>query len=82
VLTLACLRLGVLPVMALPAHRRHERSYRAEHAEAVAVAVPGAVGGWRPLSRTLTERDRRSWQCRPARSTVDLPDSPLVHPGC
>jgi len=40
VLTLACLRVGVVPVMALPGHRRHELSYLAEHAEAVAVAVP------------------------------------------
>jgi 2,3-dihydroxybenzoate-AMP ligase len=40
VLTLACLRVGILPVMALPGHRRHEIAYLAEHAEAVAIAVP------------------------------------------
>jgi len=40
VLTLACLRVGVVPVMALPGHRRHELAYLAEHAEAVAIAVP------------------------------------------
>jgi 2,3-dihydroxybenzoate-AMP ligase len=40
VLTLACLRVGVVPVMALPGHRRHELGYLAEHAEAVAIAVP------------------------------------------
>jgi 2,3-dihydroxybenzoate-AMP ligase len=40
VLTLACLRAGIVPVMALPAHRRHELSYLARHAEAVAIAVP------------------------------------------
>lgn len=40
VLTLACLRLGVIPVMALPGHRRHEIAYLAEHAEAVAIAIP------------------------------------------
>ncbi|MFH5823704.1 (2,3-dihydroxybenzoyl)adenylate synthase [Georgenia sp. AZ-5] len=43
VLTLACLRAGIVPVMALPGHRRHEMSYFVEHAEAVAVAVPGLL---------------------------------------
>lgn len=40
VLTIACLRAGVVPVMALPAHRRTELSYLAAHAEASAIAVP------------------------------------------
>ena len=40
VLTMACLRVGIVPVMALPAHRRIELSYLVEHAEAVAIAVP------------------------------------------
>ncbi|HTK66199.1 MAG TPA: AMP-binding protein [Pseudonocardia sp.] len=40
VLTLACLRAGVVPVMALPAHRRAELGYLAVHAEATAIAVP------------------------------------------
>jgi salicylate---CoA ligase len=40
VLTLACLRAGIVPVMALPAHRRAELAYLAEHAEATAIAVP------------------------------------------
>jgi 2,3-dihydroxybenzoate-AMP ligase len=40
VLTLACLRAGIVPVMALPAHRRSELSYLATHAEATAIAVP------------------------------------------
>ena len=40
VLTLACLRAGIVPVMALPAHRRTELTYLTEHAEAVAIAVP------------------------------------------
>ncbi|CAN5115207.1 (2,3-dihydroxybenzoyl)adenylate synthase [soil metagenome] len=40
VLTLACLRAGIVPVMALPAHRRTELSYLAAHAEASAIAVP------------------------------------------
>ncbi|MFF4777142.1 (2,3-dihydroxybenzoyl)adenylate synthase [Microtetraspora fusca] len=40
VLTLACLRAGIVPVMALPAHRRAELTHLAVHAEAVAIAVP------------------------------------------
>ncbi|TQL91127.1 (2,3-dihydroxybenzoyl)adenylate synthase [Pseudonocardia kunmingensis] len=40
VLTLACLRTGIVPVMALPAHRRTELTYLAQHAEATAIAVP------------------------------------------
>jgi 2,3-dihydroxybenzoate-AMP ligase len=43
VLTLACLRAGIVPVMALPAHRRSELSYLAIHAEASAIAVPGLM---------------------------------------
>jgi len=43
VLTLACLRAGVVPVMALPAHRELELSYLADHAEARAIAVPGVL---------------------------------------
>lgn len=46
VLTLACLRSGVLPVMALPAHRRYELAYLAGHAEAVAIAVPDQYRGF------------------------------------
>jgi len=40
VLTLACLRSGVIPVMALPAHRRHELTHLAGLSEARAIAVP------------------------------------------
>jgi 2,3-dihydroxybenzoate-AMP ligase len=43
VLTLACLRAGIVPVMALPAHRRTELAYLARHAEATAVAVPDRI---------------------------------------
>ena len=43
VLTLGCLRAGIVPVMALPAHRRSELSYLAIHAEATAIAVPGRL---------------------------------------
>jgi 2,3-dihydroxybenzoate-AMP ligase len=40
VLTLGCLRAGIVPVMALPAHRQHELAYLCEHSEAGALAVP------------------------------------------
>ncbi|MBO0872570.1 MAG: AMP-binding protein [Pseudonocardia sp.] len=46
VLTLACLRAGVVPVMALPAHRRTELSHLVEHAEAAAIAVPDELAGF------------------------------------
>ncbi|MHB1533582.1 MAG: AMP-binding protein [Acidimicrobiales bacterium] len=46
VLTLACFRRGVVPVTALPAHRRHELSYLAAHSEAVAIAVPDELRGF------------------------------------
>ncbi|MFF0816849.1 (2,3-dihydroxybenzoyl)adenylate synthase [Rhodococcus sp. NPDC003318] len=38
-LTLACFRIGVVPVMALPAHRRHELTHLAALAEATAIVV-------------------------------------------
>ena len=46
VLTLACLRAGIVPVMALPAHRQHELSYLCRHSEARALAVPGVLRGF------------------------------------
>jgi salicylate---CoA ligase len=46
VLLLGCLRAGIIPVMALPAHRRHELAYLADHSEAAAIAVPGPVRGF------------------------------------
>ncbi|WP_448616423.1 (2,3-dihydroxybenzoyl)adenylate synthase [Modestobacter sp. URMC 112] len=46
VLTLACLRTGIVPVMALPAHRRHELSHLVEHSAAAAIAVPATLRGF------------------------------------
>ena len=46
VLTLACLHAGIVPVMALPAHRRTELSYLAIQAEATAIAVTGRIRGF------------------------------------
>ncbi|WP_367127411.1 (2,3-dihydroxybenzoyl)adenylate synthase [Saccharothrix sp. HUAS TT1] len=55
VLTLACLRAGIVPVLALPAHRGHELRYLAAHAEVAAVAVPDRVGDFdhRALARDV-----------------------------
>jgi 2,3-dihydroxybenzoate-AMP ligase len=46
VLTLACLRAGIVPVMALPAHRQHELRYLVQHSEAAAIAVPAVLRGF------------------------------------
>ena len=46
VLTLACLRAGIVPVMALPAHRQHELGHLVEHSEAAAIAVPARLRGF------------------------------------
>jgi salicylate---CoA ligase len=43
VLTLGCLRAGIVPVMALPAHREHELAYLCEHSEARVLAVPDVL---------------------------------------
>ncbi|MFO6453441.1 MULTISPECIES: (2,3-dihydroxybenzoyl)adenylate synthase [unclassified Aeromicrobium] len=41
--TLACFRSGVIPVMALPAHRRHELLHLASLSQAKAMAVPSTL---------------------------------------
>lgn len=46
VLTLACFRSGVIPVMALPAHRRHELHHLSSSSEARAIAVPRVLRGF------------------------------------
>lgn len=43
VLLLACLRTGILPVMALPAHREHELRHLIDQSEARAIATPLAL---------------------------------------
>ncbi|MEU1969602.1 AMP-binding protein [Micromonospora sediminicola] len=57
VLTLACLRVGVIPVMTLTAHRRHELSFISEHAQARAIAVAGTIRGFdhQAMARSLRE---------------------------
>ncbi|MGK4584664.1 (2,3-dihydroxybenzoyl)adenylate synthase [Kitasatospora sp. HPMI-4] len=46
VLTVACLRLGAIPVWALPEYRRHELTGLAAHCEARAIAVPDTHRGF------------------------------------
>ena len=43
VLTLACFRAGIVPVMALPAHRKYELSFLTELSESRAIAVPDVI---------------------------------------
>lgn len=45
-LFLACQRIGVAPLLALPAHREHELAYLADHAEVAAIAVPDTLRGF------------------------------------
>jgi 2-hydroxy-7-methoxy-5-methyl-1-naphthoate---CoA ligase len=46
VFTVACLRLGLLPIMATPAHRRQEIASIANLAEARALIVPDVIKGF------------------------------------
>ena len=45
-LFLACQRIGVAPLLALPAHREHELAYLADLAEVAAIAVPDTLRGF------------------------------------
>jgi 2,3-dihydroxybenzoate-AMP ligase len=46
VLVLAAFRAGVAPILALPAHRRHELTHLAATAEAAAIVVPDVYRGF------------------------------------
>ncbi|GAB3975274.1 (2,3-dihydroxybenzoyl)adenylate synthase [Actinoallomurus acanthiterrae] len=63
VLTWACLRAGIVPVMALPAHRRAELAYLAAHSEAAAIAVPDVLRGFdhQALAHELGEQVAGPW---------------------
>jgi 2,3-dihydroxybenzoate-AMP ligase len=73
VLILACLRAGVVPVMALPAHRHTELSYLAAHAEAVAIAVPDRLAGFdhQALAHHLADGTAGPWHVLVAGDSVD-----------
>jgi len=63
VLTWACLRAGIVPVMALPGHRRSELSYLAAQAEAAAIAVPDQLRGFdhQQLAHDLAAEASGAW---------------------
>ena len=56
-LTLACFRFGIIPIMALPAHRRHELTHLAEISEARAIAVPDRLRDFDHQALALSLRD-------------------------
>jgi 2,3-dihydroxybenzoate-AMP ligase len=83
VLLLGCLRAGVIPVMALPAHRRTELAYLSVHAEASAIAVPDRLRDFdhqalaRDLADEITAETGGPWHvlvsgARLAGGSVDL----------
>ncbi|MBA0124253.1 AMP-binding protein [Haloechinothrix sp. YIM 98757] len=78
-LVIGCLRLGVVPVMALPAHRDHELSHLVEHAEARAIAVPDELKGFdhvamahRIAERSSTVEHVLVTSAAPGAGSVDL----------
>ncbi len=75
VLTLGCLRAGLVPVMALPAHRQHELAYLCQHSEARALAVPGVLRGF--------DHQDMAARLRATSDTLEhiLVDGPDVDPG-
>jgi 2,3-dihydroxybenzoate-AMP ligase len=75
VLTLGCLRAGIMPVMALPAHREHELAYLCEHSEARALAVPDVLRDFD--HQEMAER----LQAASATLAHILVAGPDVHPG-
>jgi 2,3-dihydroxybenzoate-AMP ligase len=63
VLTWACLRAGIVPVMALPAHRRLELAHLAAQSEAAAIAVPDRLRDFdhQTLARELGKEAPGPW---------------------
>ncbi len=79
VLTYACLRAGIVAVMALPAHRHTELAYLVRHAEAAAIAVPGRLRDFdhQELAHALADEAPGPWHVLVAgddvsASSVDL----------
>ena len=62
VLLLGCLRAGIVPVMALPAHRRHELTHLLEVSEAVALVAVEPVDGV-PAPRHVLLGDELTRMC-------------------
>jgi 2,3-dihydroxybenzoate-AMP ligase len=59
-LTLALVRIGALPIMALPPHREHELGYMLDHAGAVALAVPDRFRGHDHVAMAEALREERA----------------------
>ncbi len=57
VLFLALMRIGALPVHALPGHRKHEIAYLSEFSQAVAYAVPASFRGFDYVALAREVRD-------------------------
>lgn len=78
VLTLACFRSGILPVMALPAHRRYELGHLARLSESRAIAVPEVLRDFdhqalaHELAAELPDLDLVLTLGRPTDGGVDL----------
>ncbi|GAB7529037.1 (2,3-dihydroxybenzoyl)adenylate synthase [Pseudomonas sp. 3A(2025)] len=76
-LTFALLRLGAIPVFALPAHREHELAHLAQLSQAVAYVIVDQHLGfdYRPLAHTLCEQVpslQQVWVVGAAESFVPL----------
>ncbi|MFE9881062.1 AMP-binding protein [Streptomyces sp. NPDC005784] len=72
-LFLACQRIGVAPLLALPAHREHELAYLADLAEVAAIVVPdpcaaSTTSPWPRGSPRIARSAVRSWSLAASRS--------------
>jgi 2,3-dihydroxybenzoate-AMP ligase len=79
VLTWACLRAGIVPVMALPAHRRVELAYLAAHSEAAAIAVPDRLRDFdhQTLAHDLGKEATGPWHVLVAGDDITAPSMDL-----
>ncbi|MEW1685854.1 (2,3-dihydroxybenzoyl)adenylate synthase [Streptomyces sp. NPDC093594] len=79
VLTWACLRAGIVPVMALPAHRRVELAYLAAHSEAAAIAVPDRLRDFdhQTLAHELGKEATGPWHVLVAGDDITAPSLDL-----
>jgi 2,3-dihydroxybenzoate-AMP ligase len=64
VLLLGCLRAGVAPVLALPAHREHELDYLLRHTEARLLVVPAVWRGFDHPAMAAKLVAGLPWGCR------------------
>ncbi|MFJ6651059.1 (2,3-dihydroxybenzoyl)adenylate synthase [Streptomyces sp. NPDC091290] len=79
VLTWACLRAAIVPVMALPAHRRLELAYLAAHSEAAAIAVPDRLRDFdhETLAHELGKEATGPWHVLVAGDDITAPSLDL-----